>query len=138
MQFEDAKDTAKELRVRGAQLRHARRIGSVVLSDEYFRLWQGAQAEFAAYADGITTLLGVENKAPQILRLSYAVWKSTSELGVNLQAIEPTRLRRQRRVDGLKTPRHRADAATETAWGARNLISTQVIRGAPLPRDLAK
>ncbi len=36
---------------------------------------------FAAYADGITTLLGVENKAPQILRLFYAVWKSTSELG---------------------------------------------------------
>ena len=58
MQFEDAKDTAKELRVRGAALRHARKIGSVVLSDEYFRLWQGAQAEFAAYADGITTLLG--------------------------------------------------------------------------------
>ena len=58
VQFEDAKDTAKELRVRGASLRHARKIGSVVLSDEYFRLWQGAQAEFAAYADGITTLLG--------------------------------------------------------------------------------
>ena len=58
MQFEDAKDTKSELRVRGAALRHARKIGSVILSDEYFRLWQGAQAEFAAYADGITTLLG--------------------------------------------------------------------------------
>ena len=34
---------------------------------------------------------------------------------VNIHAIEPTRSRRQRRVDGLKTPRHRADAATETA-----------------------
>ena len=71
VQFADEKDTKSELRVRGAALRHARKIGSVVLSDEYFRLWQGAQAEFAAYADGITTLLGVENKAPQILRLSY-------------------------------------------------------------------
>ena len=30
------------------------------------------------------------------------------------QSIEPTRSRRHRRVDGLKTPRHRADAATET------------------------
>ena len=58
VQFADAKDTKDELRVRGAALRHARKIGSVVLSDEYFRLWQGAQAEFAAYADGITTLLG--------------------------------------------------------------------------------
>ena len=49
------------------------------------------------------------------------VWKSTSELGyhsawtfVNIHAIEPTRSRGQRRVDGLETPRHRADAATET------------------------
>ena len=33
---------------------------------------------------------------------------------INLHAIEPTRSRRHRRVDGLKTPRHRADAATET------------------------
>ena len=48
------------------------------------------------------------------------VWKSTSELGyhsawtfVNIHAIEPTRSRGQRRVDGLETPRHRADAATE-------------------------
>ena len=34
---------------------------------------------------------------------------------VNLHAIELTQSQRQRRVDGLKTPRHRADAATETA-----------------------
>ena len=33
-------------------------------------------------------------------------------------------LRRRRRVDGVGSPRHRADAATE-AWGARNLISTR-------------
>ena len=26
----------------------------------------------------------------------------------------------------MESPRHRTDAATETAWGARNLISTQV------------
>ena len=32
---------------------------------------------------------------------------------INLHAIEPTRSRRPRRVDGLNTPRHRADAATE-------------------------
>ena len=31
---------------------------------------------------------------------------------MNLHAIEPTRSRRQRRVDGVKTPRHRADAVT--------------------------
>jgi hypothetical protein len=33
---------------------------------------------------------------------------------VSLHAIEPTRSRRQRRVDSLETPRHRAEAATET------------------------
>jgi len=54
---------------------------------------------------------------------------------VNLHAIEPTLSRRQRRVDGVETPRHRADAATETtsrrwAWGARNLISAQPVTGA--------
>ena len=51
------------------------------------------------------------------------VWKSSSELGIlgitrtfmSLHAILPTRPRGQRRVDGLKTPRHRADAAAETA-----------------------
>ena len=48
-----------------------------------------------------------------------AVWKSTSELGyiawtfVSLHAIEPTRSRGQLRVDGVESPRHRADAATE-------------------------
>jgi hypothetical protein len=56
------------------------------------------------------------------------VWKSTSELGylrniawtfVNIHAIEPTRSRQQRRVDGLKTPRPRADPAalrTSRRW----------------------
>ena len=39
------------------------------------------------------------------------VWKSASELGHH--AIEPPQLQGQRRVDGLETPRHRADAATE-------------------------
>jgi DNA topoisomerase IB len=86
VQFEDAKDTAKELRVRGAALRHARKIGSVVLSDEYFRLWQGAQAEFAAYADGITTLL--------------AVWKSTAAVLARSSGEEPA------------SPRHRAGVAS--------------------------
>ena len=33
---------------------------------------------------------------------------------MSLQAIEPTRARGQRRVDGVESPRHRADAATET------------------------
>ena len=56
--------------------------------------------------------------------LLEAVWKSTSELG-HLRG-------------PCESPRHRADAATETssygdniasmAWGARNLISTQVGR----------
>ena len=44
---------------------------------------------------------------------------------VSLHATEPTRSRGQRRVDGLETPRHRADIAS-MARGARNLISTQV------------
>ena len=54
---------------------------------------------------------------------SPPVWKSTSELGypekyivwtfVNLHAIEQRLLRGQRRVDGVETPRHGADAATE-------------------------
>ena len=65
------------------------------------------------------------------------VWKSTSELGY------PTRSRGQCRVDGVESPRHRADAVTRITsrrWrgiaqtqlrkarrveGARNLISTQ-------------
>ena len=51
------------------------------------------------------------------------VWKSTSELGylrniawtfVRLHAIEPTWPRGQCRVDGAESPRHRADAATES------------------------
>ena len=43
-------------------------------------------------------------------------------LRVNIHAIEPTRSGEQRRVDGLKTPRHRVDAATERAsrrWRGR-------------------
>ena len=40
-------------------------------------------------------------------------------------AIEPTRSRRQGRVDGLETPRHRADAATGTRR-VDGVISTQV------------
>jgi LPS sulfotransferase NodH len=112
VQFEDAKDTAKELRVRGAALRHARKIGSVVLSDEYFRLWQGAQAEFAAYADGITTLL--------------AVWKSTSVSGAHFSAMtRPSLLGRAVRN------RHRhAIAQASRRWRRTRrkiLISTQVV-----------
>ena len=52
------------------------------------------------------------------------MWKSTSELGYlekccvglreNLHAIEQMLSRGQRRVDGVESPRHRADAATET------------------------
>ena len=47
------------------------------------------------------------------------VWRSTSELGyaepfVNLNAIEQTQEWKQPRVDGVESPRHRADAATET------------------------
>ena len=54
---------------------------------------------------------------------SCAVWKSTSELCypekycvdfVSLHAIEPTWPRGQCRVDGVESPRHRADAATES------------------------
>ena len=50
---------------------------------------------------------------------------------MSLHAIEPTRPQRQRRLDGVESLRHRADAATgkhvaSVAWGARNLISTQV------------
>ena len=63
------------------------------------------------------------------------VWKSTSELGciawtfVSLHAIELTRPRGQRRVDGVESPRDRADAATEARCvdgvGRPNFISTQ-------------
>ena len=49
---------------------------------------------------------------------------------MNLHAIEPTRPRRQRRVDGVESLRLRADAdgkqVASVAWSARNLISTQV------------
>ena len=42
------------------------------------------------------------------------VWKSTSEKHcMNVQAIESTPSRRQRRVDGLETPRHRAGGAPD-------------------------
>ena len=51
--------------------------------------------------------------------LLVPVWKSTSVLGylwtfVSLHTIEPTRSRGHRRVDGVESPRHRADAATES------------------------
>ena len=55
------------------------------------------------------------------LRASSPVWKSTTELGPH--AIEPTRPRGQRRVDGVESPRHRADEATGTTSRRR--------RGAP-------
>ena len=45
------------------------------------------------------------------------VWKSTSELSwtfVSLHAVEPTWPQGQCRVDGVESPRHRADAATES------------------------
>jgi hypothetical protein len=46
---------------------------------------------------------------------------------------EPRLSRRERCVDGLKTPRHRADAVTGTTsrrwWGVRNMISTQATTG---------
>ena len=49
---------------------------------------------------------------------------------MNLHAIEPTRPQRQRRLDGVESLRHRAHAdgkqVASVAWGARNLISTQV------------
>ena len=50
---------------------------------------------------------------------------STSELGylVSLHAIEPTRPRGQRRVDGVESPR----ATALRLWGPEILISTQVI-----------
>ena len=56
-------------------------------------------------------LAGRRNICMDFTFFSTPVWKSTSELGYH--AIEPTRSRRQRRVDGL-TP------------SSRNLISTQV------------
>lgn len=71
VQYGDSSLDKAELRVRGAQLKRARRTNKVTLSDEYFRLWRGAQSEFSAYADGIMTLLSVEKQAPRILRLSY-------------------------------------------------------------------
>ena len=60
---------------------------------------------------------------------SQPAWKSTRELGYCVDIHEPprhrepTRSRGQRRVDDLETPRHRADAATETTSRRR--------RGAP-------
>ena len=42
-------------------------------------------------------------------------WRITAETFVSLHAIELPQLRGQRRVDGVEPPRHRADAATETA-----------------------
>ena len=44
-----------------------------------------------------------------LFSLLATVWKSTSEL-CHLHAIELSQLRRQRRVDGVESPRHRADA----------------------------
>jgi hypothetical protein len=43
-----------------------------------------------------------------ILRLLRPVWKSTSELGY-----QPTRSRGRHRVDGVESPRHRADTACD-------------------------
>ena len=66
--------------------------------------------------DGPTACAAVSFHASfgSVFRIQGAtpVWKSASELGF-FHAIESTRSRRQRRVDGLETPRHRADAATK-------------------------
>ena len=48
-----------------------------------------------------------------LFSLLATVWKSTSEL-CYLHAIELSQLRRQRRVDGVESPRHRADAVMGT------------------------
>jgi len=61
--------------------------------------------------------LGGEDAAKTWLTLLSA-WKSTSELGyaetfVILHAIEQRLLRGQRRIDGVESPRRRAEAATE-------------------------
>ena len=68
------------------------------------------------------TLRGVNCSGHDLVEY-VPVWKSTSELGylrniawtfVRLHAIEPTWPRGQCRVDGVESPRHRADAATES------------------------
>ena len=46
---------------------------------------------------------------------SQPAWKSSRDIHEPPRHREPTRSRGQRRVDGLETPRHRADAATATA-----------------------
>ena len=46
--------------------------------------------------------------------MSSAVLGIIAETLVNLHAIEPPQLRRQRRVDGVESPRHRADTVTGT------------------------
>ena len=46
--------------------------------------------------------------------VTSAVLRTIAETFVSLHAIEPLRSRGRRRVDGVKPPRHRADAATET------------------------
>ena len=46
--------------------------------------------------------------------VTSAVLRTIAETFVSLRAIEPLRSRGRRRVDGVKPPRHRADAATET------------------------
>ena len=45
--------------------------------------------------------------------VSQVILRNIAWTFVSLHAIEPTRSRRQRRVDGVESPRHRADAATE-------------------------
>ena len=47
--------------------------------------------------------------------VTSAVLRTIAETFVSLHAIEPLRSRGRRRVDGVKPPRHRADAATDRA-----------------------
>ena len=62
-----------------------------------------------------TALEGIEGPRASLAPLEQLlrpVWKSTSEW--TLHTVEQRLLQGQHRVDGLKTPRHRADPATET------------------------
>ena len=54
-----------------------------------------------------------DTKSFAVGALHDAAWKSTSDLGCEPHAIEATRPRGQRRVDGVESPRRRADAAPE-------------------------
>ena len=98
---DDIKNRYKKMSV----LCHPDKNGGSEQAKQAFEAVKDAYARLSDEKKRDRTILVIEGARERCRQERDSVWKSTSE---------PTRPRVQRRVDGLATLRHRADAATET------------------------